>query len=101
MKVTKKGEGVVPYAAVRGWISHGGQLIHFFYQEDSLGGKERNLGNYLCYAYYINVAKDGKVTEFVIFVHEATCVEHGNTQLRFCALSVGLGIRIMNGSRRT
>ncbi len=40
---------------------------------------------YLCYAYNINVAKAGKVTEFVNFVHDGTCVEHCNTKLNFYA----------------
>ncbi len=46
----------------------------------------------LCYAFYINMAKPGRVIEFVKFVHERTFVEHGNTQVSFYALVVGLGL---------
>ncbi len=49
--------------------------------------------------HYINVAEACKVIEFVNFVHEGTCVEHGYTQLGFLALAVrlGAGTWIMNG----
>ncbi len=47
------------------------------------------------------MAKAGKVIELIKFVHEGTCVEHANTQLKFYALAVGLGAGawIMSGSR--
>ncbi len=47
------------------------------------------------------MAKADKAIEFVKFVHVGTGVEHGNTELSFYALVVGLGAGtwIMNGSR--
>ncbi len=46
------------------------------------------------------MAKADKVIEFVNIVHEGTSAEHGNTQMSFYALAVGLGAGtwVMNGS---
>ncbi len=49
---------------------------------------------------WVRLVKAGKVIEFVKFAHEGTGVEHGNTELSFYALAVGLGAEtwIMSGS---
>ncbi len=51
--------------------------------------------------FMVFMAKAGKVTEFIKFVHDGTGVGHGNTELIFYALAarLGDGTWIINGSR--